>query len=415
MRHSHFHRPPGRLGAGTRITSDALGEALSTTPASRFKHPWCTTAKWSPTAKRWVATVIPGFVNERTPIFRATVEEQKESGNPWENNPLTGRPFFSDSVFSSPTAERTTRTVDLPLHLNPAIPLDIHGIGFDGDPSLPVPQFFLDLGVAKAPRQPSPEDLLEGLAEPVDPTPPTDLRLLRACDLWLHQPRLALTSDVSLQPGPATGISNVTQTLGVRSPAASDVLRIFQGTFTPFIPFSAGIDPLAGDYEEPTYDELLISTVYLLSPPNTPLGSMPDPTWQPYVRHNLFWNLQWAQPVFRQVTEDPGTPFIPPLAGGAAQLVINFLTASLNDTTQQALNILSAHSLAGNFWTPTGGGRDATFAAPAAAQKVKTGPDLKANQAAKIAASQAAKRIAQLDPDFPYTAQPFPISFITAA
>jgi hypothetical protein len=412
--HSRFPRSGARAGARTALTHSLLGEALSARGSGRFKHPWFTTPAWSPSANRWMATVNPGFVNEQTLVFRATVEEQQTAGNPWENNPLTGKPFFSDSVFSKPVAEKKTRAVDLPLYLEPTIPLDFRGVGFDGDPTAPVPQFFLDLGVAKAPRQPSPEDLLDGLSNPTDSAPPADLRLLRACDLWLHQPRLALTSDITLQPGPATGISNVTQTLGLRSPAPNDALRILQGTFTPFTSFRGGIDPLAGDYEEPAYDELLISTVYLLSPPNVPLGSEPDPTWRPYVRHHLFWNLNWAQPGFRPLPDDPNVPFIPPLAGGAAQLVINFLTASLNDMTQQSLNILTGHSMAGHFWTPTGGGKDATFAVLAAAQKVKSGPDRQANRTAQIAAEQTAKRIAQLDPGFPYNAQPFPTSLLSA-
>ncbi len=402
------------------LANSLLGDAISAGPSPRWKHPWFTQPAWSPTANRWVATIVPGFVNEQSPIYRATVEEQRDAGNPWEINPLTGKQFFSDSIFAQPNVTDATRTVDLPLYLNPSIPMDFRGIGFDGDPSDDVPQFFVNLGAARAPQQSAGDafndgDALQNGILGASTPPPPNLRLLRACDFWVHQPRLALTSEVTLEPGIATGVSNVTQTLGVASPASSDVLRVFQGTFTPYTPDTAGIDPLAGDYEEPDFDELLISTVYLLSPPNLPLGSAPDATWTPYVRHNLFWNLQWAQPAFRILPTDPGLPSLPPLAAGAAQLVINFLTASINDMTQQARNILAGHSLAGTFWTPTGGGKDATFAALATAQAVKTGPDRQKNLAAQIAADQAAKRAAQLDPDFPYNGQPFPVSFLNPA
>jgi hypothetical protein len=410
-----YHRSNLRPGAGMTLTATRFGEVISASPSARFKHPWFTTPAWSPSAGRWVAMVNPGFVNERTPIYRATVEEQKTAGNPWEINPLTGKQFFSDPIFSSQSSTaQSTRTVDLPLYLNPAIPLDFRGVGFDGDPTSPVPQFFLNLGVAKAPQGPSQDDLFSGNANSEPSAPPANLRLLRACDLWLHQPRLALTSEITLEPGIVTGRSNVTQTLGVRSPAASDALRIFQGTFTPFTSATAGIDPLSNDYDEPAYDELLISTVFLLSPPNTPPGTAPDPTWQAYVRHNLFWNLHWAQPPFRPVVNDPSISNPIVLAGGAAQLVVNFLTASINDMNQQALNMIQGHSLAGSFWTPSGGGKDATFAALATAQKPKSGPDRQTNRAAQIAAEQSAKRSTQLDPDFPYNAQPFPTSLLTA-
>ena len=148
------------------------------------------------------------------------------------------------------------------------------------------------------------------------------------------------------------------------------------------------------DYTEPTWDELLISTVYLLSPPNTPLGSDPDATWQPFARHNLFWNLNWAQPEFKPARRRlRARPFIPPLAAGAATLVINSQVASLNDATQNALNIILGSSLAGSFWTPTGGGSDATFAALATAQApANAGPDRTKNAAAKLAFQQQQKR-----------------------
>ncbi len=221
-----------QAGAGMTLASSLLGDALSARPSPRWKHPWFTQPFWSPSAGRWVATIVPGFVNEQAPIYRATVEEQKTAGNPWDINPLTGKQFFSDPIFAQPTITNSTRTVDLPLYLNPAIPMDFRGIGFDGDPSNDVPQFFIDLGAARAPKQPSAQDVLNGNPQQPDATPPKNLRLLRACDFWVHQPRLALTSELTLQPGPATGISNVTQTLGIASPAASDVLRVFQGTFT---------------------------------------------------------------------------------------------------------------------------------------------------------------------------------------
>jgi hypothetical protein len=404
-------------GRGLTLTATRLGEVMSSLRSAKWKHPWFTRPAWSPAAQQWVATVNPGFVNGQAPIYRATIQEQQTLGNPWEINPLTGEQFFSASVFTQPAVTVATQTVDLPLYLNPAIPLDFYAIGFDGDINAGVPQFFLNLGAAKAVRQPSAEDQLLNDAQPVDATPPANLRLLRACDIWLHQPRLGLTSTVLLQPGVAllTGQSSVVQTLGVASPAASDVLRVFQGAFTASTASTAGIDPLSNDYTEPTFDEILVSTVYLLSPPNTPVGSDPDGTWSPYVRHNLFWNLNWAQPPFRQLFGDPGTSLIPPLAAGAAQLVINFLASSLNDATQNALNILTAHSLAGYFWTPTGGGHDATFAALAAAQAPQTGPDRKANLAAQQAAIQAQQRATQLDPDFPYRALPFPTALLSAA
>ena len=143
------------------------------------------------------------------------------------------------------------------------------------------------------------------------------------------------------------------QTLGVDTPNAGAPLRILAGTMPPAPPPP---DPTQADYTEQTFDQLLISTVYLLSPPNTPLGSEPDATWQPFVRHNLFWNLNWAQPEFQQPLADIAQITFPPLAGGAASLVIGLEQSLLADAQQTAVNILAGSSLAGSFWTPTGGG-----------------------------------------------------------
>ncbi|EDY16675.1 hypothetical protein CfE428DRAFT_5788 [Chthoniobacter flavus Ellin428] len=393
---AHSHAPSlTRPAANSALALSELGEAIAARPSNQFKHPWFTTPSWSGSAQQWVATVQPGFVNEACPIYRATVAEQQAVGNPWEINPLTGEPFFSASVFNSQQSTLNSQlSVDLPLYLTPAIALNFYGIGWDGDGNAGVPDFFVQLGAARLPAGKS-----------VDTAPPPDnLRLLRACDIWLHQPRSGLTSSVDLNPsGFITGQGSVQQTLSIASPAPSDVLRVLAGTFQP-IDQTAAIDPLSGDYTEPNFDELLISTVYLLSPPNTPIGTEPDGSWTPYVRHNLFWNLQWAQPFFQPISNDPGTPFIPPLAGGVAQIAIGFLASSINDAAQQALNILQGHSMAGSFWTITGGGIDGNFAPLANAQAVaaKLGPDKLQNAAAKATTAAAQVAAVQLDPNFPY-------------
>lgn len=399
------------------LSRNATGETLEAVPSPKWRHPWYTTPRWLPKAKQWGATIEPGFVDGFdaigngavvAPIFRATVAEQQAAGNPWENNPLTGKPFFSDPIFNKkPTPQVQTREVDLPIYLDPIVPLDFYGIGFDGDPNKEVPQFFLDRGAAAVPKSTAGQDA--GAA-----SPPPGLRLLRACDLWLHMPRVALTSDVSVEDGTVTGQANVRQTLSVLSPSAGDVLRVLQGAYQPVS--QEQVDALAGEYTEINFDEILISTVYLLSPPNTPIGSDPDGSWQPFVTHNLFWNLSWAQPQFRILPEDELAGMLPVLAGGVAQHVINFLSASLNDAAREAQLRIAANSLAGKFWVPTGGGHiGALPVVPAAVPTTASGPDRKKNAAAREAALRAQRQAAQLDPDFPYTALPFPTSFLSAA
>ena len=323
------------------LTETRFGQAIAARGGGKWRHPWQVTPAWLGAAGRWVAHVWPGFVNGRVPIVHAVSDEKQ---------------------------------VEIPLYLDPAIGLTFRAVGADGNPREPVPKFFLERGVQEAVRIDLDAVLESGVLP--DLGRPRPLRLLRACDLVLHQPRVALTSQVTLEPGPATGISNVTQTLTLRRPQPGDTLRIFAGRYDgieeqPIDPLFGGV---AGLYEEKTWDELLIATVYLLSPPNTELGSEPDGTWQPFVRHGLFWNLNYQVPNLRLFGGDPSLPFIPPLAAGAAQPVINFLTASLNDATQQTINTIAAHSMAGIFWTPTGSGHLSEFPQPAAARASRLDP-----------------------------------------
>jgi hypothetical protein len=401
---------PLQAGAGMILRMLGFGQSISALKdAQRWRHPWSTQPAWSRAQQRWIATVKPGFVNGQCPVVRTTIREQAQEGRDFGTNPLTGRPFFSDSVFAPlPTTNGELRQVDAPLYLSPAISLGWRALGFDSANDEAVPIYFLDRGASERPRQANSDG--DAVPLPIDATTevPRGLRLLRACDLWIHQPRQALTSTIELHPGLATGVSNVSQTLGLASPAAGDVLRVMSGTLRTI----DGIDALARIYEEPAYDELLIATVFALSPPGVELFAQPDEAWTLYVRHNLFWNLNYATPWFRQYGGSPTVPFIPPLAGGAAQLVINFLTASINDILQDALNLVTSHSMAGTFYTPTGGGSSALLP-PVATGTTATGLDKRAKRDADAATKARARQDRRLDPTYPFRAEPFDPRLLT--
>ena len=105
------------------------------------------------------------------------------------------------------------------------------------------------------------------------------------------------------------------------------------------------------DYQEQTWDDKLIATLYLLSPMDAPLGSDPNGSWTPYVAHNVFWSMDWAQPLAPDAPVQQPLTLIVPLAGGVAQPIVNMLLANVNDSYNQLSNMLAANSMAGRFWT----------------------------------------------------------------
>ena len=412
-----------RGGRGARVEVTPFGRSVTTFGSSKWHHPWYTHVIWQAVTKQWVAVLKPGFVNGKAPIVLVTYAEAQAqadegTGVDYGINPLTGEPYFSAGIFNPPRPDKDEAvgpgtTLAVPLYFNPEISLKWRNIGWDGESS--VPDYFSDRGVNPPPKgQTFDENFNPNPVNLADSTPPKGNRLLRAASIILHQPRQALTSTITLEPGIATGISNVTQTLGIRSAAPGDALKVFSGYLSATA--ASQIDPLSGDYEEPNFDEITISTVYLLSPPDAIPGSAPDATWQPYVKHSLFWNLNYITPEFVLSTADLTNAFASltqiatVLAGGTAAIAVNFTAAGLNDLFAQALNMINAHSLAGTFYTPTGGGSTSLF--PSLPEVPFLPSSNKAADNAARAAAQRAKLTATLDPAFPYEARPFPISYL---
>src|SRR5438105_2523898 len=121
--------PPLRSAQGTTLADLRLGQVLSARASQKWKHPWTVTPGWNAKAKRWVATVKAGFVNGQCPIWRTTLTEQKDASRDFGINPLTGKPFFSDPIFSvSQHSTLNSQPVEIPLYLEPAIPLSFRAI-----------------------------------------------------------------------------------------------------------------------------------------------------------------------------------------------------------------------------------------------------------------------------------------------
>jgi hypothetical protein len=431
------HPPPTAPRAGTNaaVTRGPGGFSVSLGKPKQWQHPWQTQLWWLGDLKQWVATVLPGFVNGEAPVVNTTaaLALSLAKAGTFYNGLITARSGAADIARAASLAAESTAAadatpagqVDVKLTNNPPIQLAFRNVGFDSDGTVgsAVPQFFKNLGVQNSPQpanlsDPNNPDTADAVVAALNVQPTPGNRLLRASDIVVHQPRMALTSTISIEDGAITGISNVTQTLGIRSAAPGDRLKVFATSlFDPGSAAALGIDPLSGDYEEPTWDELLVSTVYLLSPPNAVPLSQPDSSWVPYVAHTLFWNLTYLARTVLQVPQLGNATgelvtLGSTLAGGLASFAVNTISASINDAMQNALNLLTAQSLAGTWWTATGGGSSSTFpASPAPAPAPAGWNQAEALQAKRIAAARALKA-ATLDPQFPYSGVPFTPSLL---
>lgn len=379
--------PSLRAGRQARIVRGPGGIGVSMDTGGAWLHPWFTRLFWAPVWKQWVAVVQPGLVNGLAPAVRTTARRMQQT--PSFRVPVEA--WFGQAeilqLAELASQEEPSATPDapiwVPIYRSPAIALEWRALPAEG---APIPAYFTRRGI-------------DGIT-----------RRVVSCDLVLHQPRMALTSSVEFPVDVVLGSSIVTQTLGVRT-NASDHLKVYS-TSDWEDPAIQNNPTTSADFGELTYDELLLARAYLVSPPGA--TGLPDQNWVPFVAHECFWNLHWWQPKLDYF--DPGQTgaWIPPLAGGFGQLIINSVIASLNDATNNALNNIRAHSLAGVFWTPTGGGFDAHIPDPPASDPERYGfrKDLRL-RAERAAAIKAGVPVDSLDPVFPYVGRPVPLSLLT--
>lgn len=410
--------PRLRPGMGTSISENALGRTVSTGRSRGWRHPWFTEAVWLPKKGAWVAFVLAGFVNGIAPMVRVSAADLREARGAFFGQLVDARTGAAEieqlarlAIGKDGPGLSDSTLADVPLYLNPPIGLNSwRKVGYGGEGR--VPQFFKDRGVMQPPATE------EGK---LPPQPPAGNRLLCACDVFVEQPRVGLSASLELNPaGAVAGTTLVSQTLQMREQTAGARVRLQSGEFSAFEQSQLnfrGAGSLVADFDEQTTDRIKVSTIWMLSPPGLPVEALPDSTWQAFAQHNLFWNLHWSQPLLRDAvfSSDIFSPLLGTLSvlgGGAGFLWATSVTASINDAVQGAYNLLTASSLAGSFWTPTGGGTTSTWPAVAPAV-VATGLDKAATAEAKARAARQTKLSRQLDPAFPFEGLKFNRGLLT--
>lgn len=239
-------------GAHARLTRLGRGTLIDFDSSTVWHHPWFTEPRWS--GERWTATVQPGFVNGLAPLAGA-----------------------------------------VSLLDRPELPLTFREIPGDADP---IPPFFKALGVT-SPASGVKFNFAAERVEITDPSPDPNApepRRLVACDIFVSVARPTYKIE-------ATVIGNYLLGQIVDYSAIFDSSTLDRVGAAPRLRAAPRMPPvraqtlaerLSGLIGDDGEDRRIISTVYLLSPPNPPPDAKPDVSWIPYVKHATFWNLSHA-------------------------------------------------------------------------------------------------------------------------
>ncbi len=315
-------------GAYCEIRETSGGYAITAKDSfPSVPHPWLTTASWDAKAKQWNASVVAGFVNGIDPLCSAV-------------DPQTGK------------------LISVGLTADPVLPLlsvvDRTAGSLSGV-DLPIPAFFAELGAAvdKSVSLDSSGNIAQGENAP-------GWRRLLSCDLYLSIARLGINGTIQINDNPGGGSvtslvpsfdSSALSTYGTR-PRFKVIknLKIQQEETAAQKLFATWTkQQLAPDIP---YDELLISTVFFLSPPKTDAAAPLDGTWTPYVQHSIFYNLLYAAQTVAQL-QHPLNPIVlyTGLAGGLGDAIVNEDLSTINDASSALSTGLAQISQKGMFWS----------------------------------------------------------------
>lgn len=198
-----------------------------------------------------------------------------------------------------------------------------------------VPDFFKRLGVRDASTNPlNYEALIE------------NVRYLAACDLVLTQPRPVIFTQLTAEDVVAG--TQVTASPGYILPQDRQPRVVALSKYTPAAeePISPR-DAIYRQFTDPPLDQVHLSTVYALSPPNSSSEAV-DGSWQIFVKYNLHWNLAHASRVQTFSPPAPITLFTG-LAAGLGDTLFNWILSNNNDWTAALANLLSANRAYGKF------------------------------------------------------------------
>jgi hypothetical protein len=336
------------------------------TPDAFTGHAWTTTPFFK--EGNWYVTIKPGFINGVDPsVPRAMEDADAEAAAKKKDVPAT--------KFSS-TGQRISGT-EINLLDKPMIKIRLSDI-YDPRDGIAqsdgtikhevIPEFIYAMGVKKGVALSSDAVNASNFDDPTTAANLLDQTLssgagpsLSKCDVWISQARITNKLFVDIPGNIVTG-QLVDYTVGIDTATLQGVgarARIVIGPYVPPAPVSPGFDQrLGGSYGDNGEDQILVSTIYWISPPDSAGKSFTEtddegnPRWSAFVKHNLFYNLTYKpKNLVPQNNNQPGIdPFLAwfvgryTFAGGIAGAVTaisdQVLTALWNDSNGE-----------GAFWT----------------------------------------------------------------
>lgn len=290
-----------------------------------WRHPWHAESFFDEGA--WKVKILPGFVNGEAALTGTGEKDDPETDDREDLVALTELPAIKIPVDAYTRPKKAS-------------------------------EFFKRKGVIDPPKDP--EVALGGaggvvLTMPFEEEVSPDARMLLQAVVYLTQARATQKMEVSI-PGNLVQGDLVNYTIVWDTTALSrfgNRPRVMIAKDVPKPSTPSLLDILGGSVNDETFDNLMLSTLYFVSPAGVTDAKEPDATWDPYVKHEVFWNLNYAArnkpPInLPGFALDPFTAafvgrytFAPAGAIGALnEILARALAATFNDASNR-----------GRFWT----------------------------------------------------------------
>jgi hypothetical protein len=321
---------------------------------SPWRHPWFTQVFWDSEAERFFARVKPGFCIKKTSGGTGGLAETIPGNEGDVSFVAEVAVSLNETEAPADTLERLgidspsgSREVESYLTEGPMIPIDpVHMY----TPSI-VPDFFQSRGVADAGAVSTEVSGAGGIITRVEgfQADAAETRQLRAVDVELLVDRTRVNVRLDYN-GADLGLS-VDLDVPVSDASRLRITRMVQRSEP-----ETSVEQLIENTVDSGVESIRIATIYFLSPLGKGEGAEVDRTWQSFIEHAVFWNLELREKVtFPEVQPSPLAFSVPEFlgagAGRTANAVAKFILDDINARQTEVLALLEGYKVESRFVT----------------------------------------------------------------